>query len=84
MLDINFKIIENAVNYATYFGIFVWNLELIGILPLGSSSMPSSSSPKFCVKGRRPMQTKSTSQVITSSLPPEAASILSNEQCYNC
>ena len=75
-----FKITENAGRYTTYFGILVWNLLFTGILPLGSSSIPSSSSPKFWVKGRRPMQTSSTSQVITSALPPEAASILGNKQ----
>ena len=42
-----FKIIENAGRYATYFGILVWNLVFTGILPLVSSSIPSSSSPKF-------------------------------------
>ena len=50
------------LRYGNYLGMQVWNLVLVGMRPLLSSWMPTESSPRPSVYGRRPIHTRSTSQ----------------------
>mmetsp|Transcript_17589 Transcript_17589/g.33165 ORF Transcript_17589/g.33165 Transcript_17589/m.33165 type:complete len:214 (+) Transcript_17589:630-1271(+) len=59
-------------------GTAVWKWSLTSMRPMRSVPMPSSSSPMFDVKGRRPVLTRTTSASNTVVSPPAAGSRLTS------